>query len=51
MDFRIADAFTDALARLPAAEQKAVMTSAFDLRLDLRCKHRCEGHRPFSVRK
>src|SRR5205085_5795311 len=34
MDFRIADAFTDALARLPAQEQKAVKTSAFDLQLD-----------------
>ncbi len=34
MDFRIADTFTDALARLPAAEQKAVKTSAFDLQLD-----------------
>jgi hypothetical protein len=34
MDFRIADTFTDALARLPAAEQKAVKTSAFDLQID-----------------
>lgn len=31
MDFRIADTFTDALARLPVADQKAVKTSAFDL--------------------
>lgn len=31
MEFRIADTFTDALARLPAADQKAVKTSAFDL--------------------
>ena len=31
MDFRIADTFTDALARLTAADQKAVKTSAFDL--------------------
>lgn len=31
MDFRIADTFTDALARLPAPDQKAVKTSAFDL--------------------
>ncbi len=31
MDFRIADTFTDALARLPASDQKAVKTSAFDL--------------------
>lgn len=30
-EFRIADTFTDALARLPAPEQKAVKTSAFDL--------------------
>ena len=30
MDFRIADTFTDALARLSAQEQKAVKTSAFD---------------------
>jgi hypothetical protein len=34
LDFRIADTFTDALARLPAQEQKAVKTSAFDLQLD-----------------
>ncbi|GIK48234.1 MAG: DNA helicase [Alphaproteobacteria bacterium] len=34
MEFRIADTFTDALARLPAQEQKAVKTSAFDLQLD-----------------
>jgi superfamily I DNA/RNA helicase len=31
MDFRIADTFTDALARLPAPDQKAAKTSAFDL--------------------
>jgi superfamily I DNA/RNA helicase len=31
MDFRIADTFTDALARLPVSDQKAVKTSAFDL--------------------
>jgi UvrD-like helicase C-terminal domain/AAA domain len=31
LDFRIADTFTDALARLSAADQKAVKTSAFDL--------------------
>src|SRR3954449_5385624 len=34
MDFRIADTFTDALARLPAQDQKAVKTSAFDLQMD-----------------
>src|SRR5665213_4318894 len=34
MEFRIAATFTDALARLPAAEQKAVKTSAFDLQMD-----------------
>ncbi len=34
MDFRIADTFTAALARLPAQEQKAVKTSAFDMQLD-----------------
>lgn len=31
MEFRIADTFTDALSRLPATDQKAVKTSAFDL--------------------
>jgi superfamily I DNA/RNA helicase/mRNA-degrading endonuclease RelE of RelBE toxin-antitoxin system len=31
MEFRIADTFTDALARLPPSDQKAVKTSAFDL--------------------
>lgn len=34
MDFRIADTFTAALARLPAQDQKAAKTSAFDLQLD-----------------
>jgi len=34
VEFRIADTFTDALARLPAQEQKVVKTSAFDLQLD-----------------
>ena len=34
MDFRIAATFTDALARLPAQDQKAVKTSAFDLQTD-----------------
>jgi hypothetical protein len=35
MDFRIADTFTDSLARLNGAEQKAVKTTAFDLQLNL----------------
>lgn len=34
MDFRIADTFTDSLARLTADEQKAVKTTAFDLQLN-----------------
>ena len=34
MDFRIADTFTDSLARLTSDEQKAVKTSAFDLQMD-----------------
>lgn len=34
MDFRIAATFTDSLARLTGAEQKAVKTTAFDLQLD-----------------
>ncbi len=34
MDFRIADTFTDSLARLTGAEQKAVKTTAFDLQVD-----------------
>ena len=34
MDFRIADTFTDSLARLTGDEQKAVKTTAFDLQLD-----------------
>src|SRR5712691_7952930 len=33
MDFRIADTFTDSLARLTGDEQKAVKTAAFDLQL------------------
>ncbi len=34
MEFRIADTFTDSLARLTAEEQKAVKTTAFDLQLN-----------------
>jgi hypothetical protein len=34
MDFRIAASFTDALARLPAQDQKAVKVSVLDLQLD-----------------
>lgn len=34
MDFRIADTFTDSLARLTGDEQKLVKTTAFDLQLD-----------------
>ena len=34
MEFRIADTFTDSLAKLTAQEQKGVKTTAFDLQLD-----------------
>ena len=34
MEFRIADTFTDSLARLNGDEQKAVKTTAFDLQLN-----------------
>jgi mRNA-degrading endonuclease RelE of RelBE toxin-antitoxin system len=34
MDFRIADTFTDSLARLTGDEQKLAKTTAFDLQLD-----------------
>jgi mRNA-degrading endonuclease RelE of RelBE toxin-antitoxin system len=34
MDFRIADTFTDSLARLTGEDQKAVKTTAFDLQLN-----------------
>lgn len=34
MDFRLAATFTDALARLPAQDQKAVKVSVMDLQLD-----------------
>jgi superfamily I DNA/RNA helicase len=34
VNFRIADTFTDSLARLTGEEQKAVKTTAFDLQLD-----------------
>ncbi len=34
MNFQIADTFTDSLARLTSDEQKAVKTTAFDLRLN-----------------
>ena len=34
MEFRIADTFTDSLARLSGEEQKAAKTTAFDLQMD-----------------
>ncbi|WP_295583285.1 hypothetical protein [uncultured Lamprocystis sp.] len=34
MDFRIADTFTDSLARLTGDEQKSVKTTAFDLQVN-----------------
>ncbi len=34
MNFRIADTFTDSLAKLKGEEQKAVKTTAFDLQLN-----------------
>ncbi|HEX2995892.1 MAG TPA: 3'-5' exonuclease [Anaerolineales bacterium] len=34
MEFRIADTFTDSLARLTSEEQKAVKTTAFDLQIN-----------------
>ncbi len=34
MDFRIADTFTDSLARLTGEEQRAAKTAAFDLQVD-----------------
>ena len=34
MEFRIADTFTDSLARLTGEEQKAVKTTAFDLQMN-----------------
>lgn len=34
MDFRIADTFTDSLARLTGEEQKSIKTTAFDLQLN-----------------
>ena len=34
MEFRIADTFTDSLARLSGDEQKAVKTAAFDLQVN-----------------
>jgi len=35
MEFRIADTFTESLARLTAVEQKTVKTTAFDLQVNL----------------
>ena len=37
MNFRIADTFTDSLARLTGEEQKLVKTTAFDLQLNPAC--------------
>jgi len=34
VEFRIADTFTDSLAKLTGDEQKAVKTAAFDLQLN-----------------
>src|SRR5262245_57129512 len=34
MEFRIADTFTDSLARLTSEEQKAAKTTAFDLQMN-----------------
>jgi mRNA-degrading endonuclease RelE of RelBE toxin-antitoxin system len=34
MEFRIADTFTDSLARLTDGQQKAVKTTAFDLQVN-----------------
>ena len=34
MEFRIADTFTDSLAKLKNEEQRAVKTTAFDLQLE-----------------
>ena len=34
MEFRIADTFTDSLAKLTGDEQKAAKTAAFDLQLN-----------------
>ncbi len=34
MEFRIADTFTDSLAKLTGQEQKAVKTTAFDLQMN-----------------
>ncbi len=34
MDFRIADTFTDSLARLTGEEKKVVKTTGFDLQLN-----------------
>ena len=34
MDFRIANTFTDSLAKLTGAEQKAAKTTAFDLQMN-----------------
>ena len=34
MEFRIAESFLDAIARLPAQDQKAVKVSAMDLQMN-----------------
>ena len=57
MNFRIANTFTESLAKLTAAEQKSIKTTAFDLQLDPSSPglsfHRLDGARDkgfFSVR-
>ncbi len=46
MNFRIADTFTDSLARLTGDEQKAVKTTAFDLQLNPANPAQASARRP-----
>ncbi len=51
MDFRIADTFTDSLARLTGDLQKAVKTTAFDLQLNPALATNCAPAAPEVMRR
>ncbi len=51
MNFRIADTFTDSLARLTGDEQKAVKTTAFDLQINPALATNCAPAAPAVMRR
>jgi hypothetical protein len=49
MEYRIAERFTDSLARLAGEEQKAVKTTAFDVQMDSSNWRRSVHEKEFKV--